>query len=146
MRDFNKPLRKALVDLLDNQLTYDSVNIPVYDKKVKKGADNNNYVVIGTISSTDGGTLHTWTRQMNVILEVTTKMADAVSTNIADNISEQIFTLIMPAVGLNSLVQAHFQYLNLSLETDRYLDFQLTPTMSMVRRLLTFSITVNQTD
>lgn len=145
MRDFNKPLRKAVYELLNTHLTYGTDNVPVFDEKVKKSQDVSNYVIIGNISSRDDSSFHTWTRQMEFILDVVTKTGDTVSRNIADSISGQILALMMPTITGNGLSQTNFQYINCQLATDRYLDLQLTPTMAMVRRLLTFSITVNQT-
>lgn len=145
MRDFNKPLRKAIVTLLNNNLTYNSANVPVFDQKVKKGADNTFYVVIANISSNNTSTIHQWGRNMLFVLDIVTKTADTVSTSIADGIAEQILQLMMPDLTSNGLSQTNFQYINCQLDSDRYLDMQLNPTTAMVRRLLTFSITANQT-
>lgn len=145
MRDFNKPLRKAMYELLNGNLTYGSAIVPVYDQKVKKGEDNINYVIVAGISSNDNSTFHNWSRNMSIILDVITKTADTSNTNTADNITGQILALLMPTITNNGLVQANFQYINCQLDTDRYLDLQLNPTTVMVRRLLTFSLTANQT-
>lgn len=145
MRDFNQPLRKAIYTLLNNQLTYGGNPVPVFDEKVKKGQDNQFYVVIGNISSTDNSTFANWSRNVQFVLDIITKTSDTVTRKIADNIAEQILILMMPTIVDNGLSQTNFQYINCQLDSDRYLDMQLNPTTAQVRRLLTFSITANQT-
>lgn len=148
MKDFNQPLRKAFYDLLNNQLSYNSAPVKVFDQKVKKSQDSDIYVIIASISSTNSSTFHSWSRDMQATLDIVTKTGDTVSTKIVDNIAGQIFALTMPTVvdnGLNGL-NANFQYINLQLQTDRYLDMQLSQTVTIVRRLLTFSLTATQTN
>lgn len=144
MRDFNKPLRKAVYELLNGNLSYNG-NVPVYDQKAKKGEEPKNLVLISTISSNDSPTtFSSWGRDMDIVIDIVTLTNDSASTNIADAIAGQILALWMPTVTTNGLTQANFEYLNCRLSTDRYLDAMLTQTSFKVRRLLTFSITVNQ--
>ncbi len=145
MKDFNQPLRKAIYELLNGQLSFETVEVPVFDGKVKKGQDSNYYVLIGNTSSVDNSTFNGWSRTMTAIVDIVTKTTDTVTTDIADTIAGQILEMIMPTPQSNGLVQADFQYVNVNLSNDRYLELQLNPTTIMLRRLLTFSIIVNQT-
>lgn len=145
MREFNQPLRKAIYELLNGQLTFDSAIVPVFDGKVKQGESSNSYVLIGNTSSVDNSTFSGWSRRMSTVVDIVTKMTDTSSTDIADSIAAQILELMMPTIGGNGLVQANFQYVNVSLNTDRYLELQQNPTTIMLRRLLTFLTIVNQT-
>ncbi|MBA3830207.1 MAG: hypothetical protein H0X33_14805 [Taibaiella sp.] len=97
------------------------------------------------MSSTDQSTFASWTRDIQFVLDIVTKTSDAVTRNISDTIAGQILALMMPTITSNGLSQANFQYIDCQLASDRYLDLQLTQTQAMVRRLLTFSITANQT-
>lgn len=144
MRDFNQPLRTALYQLLNGQLTYEATDVPVFDGKVKKGSDNNYYVLIGNTSSIDNSTFGNWSRKMQTIVDIVTKTTDTATTDIADNIAGQVLALLMPDPSSNGLSQGNFQYLNVFLVADRYLELQLNPTTIMLRRLLTISITANQ--
>lgn len=145
MLDFNHPLRKSWYELLNGQLTYDGSPVPVFDEKVKKGQDNQHYVIVGNISSSSNDKFPGWSRKLSVILDIVTKTTDAVTKNIADDIAGQIFALAMPSITIMGLTApSGFNYVNLFLDSDRYLDLQIG-TSAIVRRILTFSITANQT-
>ena len=86
--------------MLNGNLSINSANVPVFDQKVKKGQDNQFYIMISNISSNNNDTLspYGWSREMSVVIDVITKMIDSANTEYADNISEQILQLWMPTI------------------------------------------------
>ena len=144
-KDFNQPLRKAIFEALNHQIQYEASEVPVHDQKQRKGYDNTNYVIIGNITSSDNRTFQGWSRIMSFDLDIVTKTTNAISSLIADTIAGQIFEILMPDIGLvGVVVPTGFNYINLRLDSDRYIDFELTDTSSLLRRILGFNIQVDQ--
>lgn len=145
MKDTHKPLRKAYYQLLKDVLVYDNTTIPVCDEKQKQGQDNSTCVILSTVSSNPTNTFNGFSREATIVLDIVCKTPSAVSKDIVDSIAEQILELVIPTPATNGLpAQNGFQILNVVLDNDRYLNFSVSDTQSVMRRLLTFRQSINQ--
>jgi len=146
MKDTNRPVRKAFYQLLNKQLVIEGSPVPVSDKQTKKLSDNNFYVILSSQTSTPDNTKTSNDVQATITLDIITKFENSVTSDIADDIANQIFILLFPftdRIHRNALpVQSGFQFLNLRISNDTYLNLQLTPTQHALRRILTFSLRV----
>lgn len=146
MKDVNQPVRKAFYTLLNGNLSYGnpSLNVPVQDEKLKEvNSIYKHYVILAEQTSTPDESKQGYERQVTINLDIVTKTENSVSKKIADNIAHQILTLLYPTLHVHALpTPANWQFLNVSLEADRYLTLQESPTSFIMRRILTFGLRV----
>jgi hypothetical protein len=145
MKDINRPIRLAFFNALNGLLTYDSSNVPVHDKKQKREDNSNNYVILGTVSSTPDHTQQSFDKIATIDVDIVTKAADGVTSDVADNIAGQITTLLFTAPFTHTLTApVDWQFLNLEVIRDTELPLTLTATSFQLRRILTFQLRVVQ--
>jgi hypothetical protein len=145
MKDINRPIRLAFFNALNGFLTYDSGNVPVHDKKQKREDNSNNYVILGTVSSTPDHTQQSFDKIATIDVDIVTKAADGVTSDVADNIAGQITTLLFTAPFTHTLTAPDdWQFLNLEVIRDTELPLTLTATSFQLRRVLTFQLRVVQ--
>lgn len=150
MNDINAPVRKAFYTLLNGNLTYGGLNVPVQDEKLKDANSvYNNYVILSEQTSTPDESKQGYERNATINLDIVTKTDNSVSKKIADTIAGQILALIFPTVKAPTIpahnlpTPANWQFLNVRLESgDRYLPLQESPTSFIMRRILTFGLRV----
>ena len=145
MKDINQPIRKAFYEALNGNLSYNGVNVPVSDEALKSTDENKSYyVLLSTQSSRDASTKTSDDREATIVLDIVTK-TQRVTKSICDNIAEQILDHIYTAPHVHTLTApANWQFLLLRLSDDRHLTLSVPDSVSVVRRLLTFSLRVVQ--
>lgn len=145
MIDFHHSVRKSFFEALNGELTYDGSPVPVHDKKQRKDSDNNYYVVLSNINSNFKDNFTRFTRDVSIVIDVITKTQNSVASAVADDIAGQILYIVIPSTTATGLTApATLQYLNLRLSSDNSLDLTLNPSVTVVRRLLTFNLDVVQ--
>lgn len=145
MKDINRPIRLAFFNALNGALSYDNSNVPVHDKKQKREDNSNNYVILGTVSSTPDHTQQSFDKIATIDVDIVTKAADGVTSDVADNIADQITTLLFTAPFTHTLTApVDWQFLNLEVIRDTELPLTLTATSFQLRRILTFQLRVVQ--
>jgi hypothetical protein len=143
MKDINQPVRKAFYARLNGQLSYDGSNVPVCDETLIESISNNNYVILGSQSDTGDSTKSSNDRHANITLDIVTKQGQSATKDIADNIADQILTLLFTTPHVHTLpVQSGFQFLNLTLQSSNDIRLSLLPAQNVYRRILTFSLRV----
>lgn len=146
MIDVKQPLRKAYYDLLAGMLTYGGNIIPVADDAKKLGDAATLYVILTNQSGADSSTFQTFDSDETIVLDIVYKSGARVNKETVDNVAAQILNLVLPAPGLTGLISGPgVQFNCVKLKDDRYLTLQLNSSNSVVRRLLTFSQHVRQT-
>lgn len=145
MKDTNRPVRKAFFQLLNKALTFEGAIVPVSDKQTKSYDDNNFYVILDNQTSTPDDTKTSYDEEVTITLDIVTKTDYSATSDIADNIADQIFSLLFPSSipHLHNLPnQPGFQFINLRKSSDRYLPLQISQTQFSLRRILQFSLRV----
>lgn len=149
MKDPHQIVRKAFWEtFVNNQLfaLFDgSANdVRVYDEEVNVREDGL-YIILSTQGGTDNSTKHCFRTDCTINIDIVNKTELSVDKRIVDDISEQILEAVLPFPGVcNLTTQSGFQFLNLQLENTNYLNLQISPTKSIIRKILTFSVTVQQ--
>lgn len=147
MIDVKQPLRTAYYQLLNGNLLYNGVGVPVSDD-LKKLQDTgaNAYVLLSNQDGVDAGTFQSWDSDENITLDIVFKATARANKQVVDNIAGQILTLLFPTPGHAALPrQAGVQINCVRLSADRYLTLTLGQAQTMVRRLLTLKQHVRQT-
>lgn len=147
MIDVKLPLRKAYYQLLNGAVIYNSAAIPV-SSDMKKMADGPalTYILLSTQSGTDTSTFSSFDSQEEMLIDIVCKAKTRVDKEILDNIANQVMNLILPAPASTGLPpQVGIQISCVQKTMDKYLDFTLNPSTTVLRRLLTFTQKVRQT-
>lgn len=141
MRDVNLPVRKAFYELLNGEIEYESQNVPVSDERAKIGNGARVYVLLSSQNTVDVAIKKDNTRTAFITLDIVNKTDSAVSKSVVDTVADQILQKVF-VTGLTPPV--NWQFLNIALDGDRYLNLEVSDTEMIIRRLLTFKITVVQ--
>lgn len=144
MNDINAPVRKAWYTLLNGNLTYGGYNVPVQDEKLKEANTVfKHYVILGEQTNTPDWTKASYDTIATINIDIVTKTDNSVSKKIADNIAQQIFSLLYPTLHVHALTPpANWQFVYVHHTGDHYLPLQETPTSFQMRRILTFGLRV----
>lgn len=88
-------IRKGLYSLLDGAVTYNSVEVPVYEGEgVYSGIEYQ--ILIGDMSYTEAGTKHTHGGRVNQLIEIVTEVKGSSTTKHADAIAADVLDLVFP--------------------------------------------------
>ena len=140
MKDTQKPLRQAVFNLLDGQLTYDSAAVNVYDE-MNDGDDI--YVLLSTQQETFDETSDTFITRSSISIEVVAKTGTWVSKDIIDDISDQIYDLLRPTTSTTGLANpSGFLIQNVQRENAITQTLQISATESILRKLITIVVTI----
>lgn len=144
MIDVKRPLRKAYYELLNGNLTSGGNAVPVGDDVVEDTADV--YVILAAQSGSDNSTFQSFDSIETIDLDIVYKGGAFVNKGVVDNVANQILQLVVPSPQVNALpAQIGVQVNCVELTGDRYLDFGLNNSDSVVRRILTYTQKVRQT-
>lgn len=146
MIDVKLPLRKAYYALLNGNIIYNAVAIPI-SSDIKKLSDNaaQAYIIMTGQTSTDNTNLAAFGSNEQIILDIVCKAQTRVNKETIDSIANQILTLVIPTPQTNGLpAQAGISIQCVILSSDRYLDLVINQGSTVNRRILTFSQKVTQ--
>jgi len=146
MIDVKQPVRKSYYDLLNGAITFAGDPVPVVDDVKKLGDSSTLYVLLSNQSGADSSTFQTFDSDETIVLDIVFKSGARVNKETVDNIAGQIFSLLLPTPGVTGLTSPPGTQINcVRLKDDRYLTLTLNSSNSVVRRLLTLSMHVRQT-
>lgn len=146
MTDTMKPFRLAIVQALSGNVTYLSNEVKIYDEKVFTGEMPSIYILLSTqreqdITQTDC----TWETKSSIDLMIVSKTGSEVSKDVLDDISGQILELLLNLPGSdNLLAQSGFMITYLKRESAVCGMFQISPTQSELRKVMTLTATIIQ--
>lgn len=136
-------LRKAFYEALNEQLTYNSVDVPVYSGGLPIDAPSV-YVLLHTATDTGTNTLTSFKSDSTIIVDIVSKTGATSSYDIVDNIANQVFLLLKPTINTSGLPpQEGFQIGCLTKRSDNYLPTTISGE-TITRRLIRFSTKINQ--
>jgi hypothetical protein len=100
MRNTKLALRKAVYDLLKDQIVIDEVTIPVFDEKRQAGVGSGNWFIV---LSTQQESESTWQTDCNfcnrssIDIEIMVKTAYEVTKDTQDEVEQQILDILFPS-------------------------------------------------
>lgn len=146
MRDAQYPLRRAIDQVLTGNVLINGQPINFYDEKKKAGNNEALYCIYGTQQSTPEQAMDSaWITRENIDIEIIQKTQFEVSKDLVDEISNQLYTLLMPQKISSALTNPHLmqvQYFDLQQAITRSL--QVSDTESIVQKIVTFTCLVVQ--
>lgn len=144
--DREKAIRLAYFEALDGNLTYESSQVQVFDNKFEPVANSSTYVLFSNQSSQDQGNFSSFRWTSRITLQIVSKTQSAVSSDVVDDVGEQIEAIIFPGEPkTNGLIQqSGWQIINVSLDSANYTTLELSPTNTVITKLLTFSQTITK--
>lgn len=145
MLDINRPLRKAYMALLDGNLSYNTVNVPVYNQFEQIGTNDDYYVLFTQQNNTDVSTKQSFDNSSSVQLTITTKQQLNNSGEAADLIGAQIKQLIYPSRNEFPLNVEGFQVHNTRMVNDFTRQGFDDGTYKVIQRILVFEHELYQT-
>lgn len=135
-------LRKAFFDLLDGQVEYNSVIVPV---KEQGGSRVVPYMILlGEFTNSDRSNKHSFTGRASQLISIVHEGAGTVYHEDVDAIGDQVMNLIQPSpreIGINV---DEFQIIGLVKDSQNYLDERSASGGFVTRLLLRYSFLVNQ--
>lgn len=142
MKDTGYPLRKAFYELLDGNLLYNSIDVPVYDDVLMESADL--YVILSSQTKSPSDNFCTFVSNCTITLDIVHKSQFTFTKDAVDSIHNQIGQLLSTGPGRNSLpFQSGFQFSTLQEDSFSYL-----PTLQsgvdgyITRKLITYRIRI----
>lgn len=148
MIDVSQPVRKAYYELLNGNLLYNGIGVPVSDD-LKKLQDSGSsvYVLLSNQDGVNSDTMQSWDSDESIVLDIVFKAATRSNKAVVDNVAGQIFALLLPSPTAAAAlpVQTGIQINCVRLDSSRYLTSSLGQANTLVRRLLTFKQHVRQT-
>lgn len=146
--DPDQALRYGVFQALDGNLTLtvdgSGSNVPVWDGKAMQ-QDAGIYVILGSQTRQDKSTHNGFIWTATFLVDIIYKAESSVSKDVLDDIGGQVENILMPDVHAVGIVaQSGYQFLNLRLQNSDFLDLTISTTKSIIRKLMTFSLTINK--
>lgn len=149
MIDVKQALRTAYYNLLNGQLSYQAVAVPIGDEMTPFGEDVSLYVIIASQDGSDESTFQSWGSLEHINLDIVSKSGARNSKEPVDQVAGQIFALLFPDPLHKNLCglpeQPGIQINATVFSTDRYIPLSLNSSNTVMRRILTFKQHVLQT-
>jgi len=143
MRDTHYLIRRAFYAVLQGQVTYAGQIVNFYDEKKKASSSDNVYAIFSTQQSSRSQDSNdsTWITDERIDIEITQKQGFEVTKDFIDDVSNQMYQLLMPTRGQDALpVQNEMQFRNVELETALTRSVQISPTETIISKVITFSL------
>lgn len=146
MRDAQYPLRMAIYGVLTGNLTYDGDVVKLYDEKKKVGSTDNVYILMGTqLSTPTDDNDCAWITTETIDLEILHRSEYEVTKDFIDQLSGQMYELLMPTKLTSSLPDPNLmsiQYFDLQRALTRSVEISSTETI--ISKIITFTCKVIQ--
>ena len=143
MRDTCQPFRKAIYDALSGNVTYNSVQVPVYDEKTFVTNTASVFILLSTqqeIGINDNDCA--WVTLSSIDVEIVSKTASEVTKNAIDTISGTVMGIILPTRTTTGITQpSGFQVVNFERTSTLTQTVSLSPTESILIKIIKFSAT-----
>lgn len=151
MKDTMKILRAAIDAILKGAISYNGGFLLFFDEKVFVGQMPNVYCLYSTQREQDAsdqyGSDCTFVTRSTIDLMIVDRTGSEVSKDILDDLSNLIMELLLNSPGNSNLaVPAGFQISYLKRDSAVSGLFQITPTQSEIRKIMTFSAIITQTN
>jgi len=139
--DTCQPFRKAIYDALSGNVTYNSVQVPVYDEKTFVTNTASVFILLSTQQETpQDDTDCGWTTLSSIDVEIVVKTGSEVTKNAIDTISGTVTGIILPTRSTVGITQpSGFQVTHLERTSTLTQTVSLSPTESILIKIIKFS-------
>jgi hypothetical protein len=96
-------IRKAYFDLLEGNVTYNSITVPVYDE-LNEDYEGLMYIVLGTQNDNDSSNKHSFTSDHVITIDIVTRFITSARKLPSEDISGQIKNLVLPTPSTCGLI------------------------------------------
>lgn len=146
MIDVQYPLRKSYYEVLNGNLLYNGISVPVSDD-VKKLQDSgyNIYVLLSTQSGSDTGTMQSFDSWENIDIDIVFK---AVRSNkqVVDMVASQVLNAVLPLPGIDGLPRQTGIHIScVQLQRTQEIPAIMGQALMITRKVLTFRQRIRQT-
>lgn len=142
MLDCANNVRAIYVSLLNGNLTYNGKDVPVYGQTPFRTTPQN-YVVIGNINEISDNTNHSFSNDVEVVIDIFSEQYRVYDNAAVDNIASQILNILIPDTGIDGFTDAYFIVYPMARTSSRYLPIQNEQNF-IARKIITISNLVNQ--
>lgn len=135
----------AIYGVVGNNILYNGNPVKLYDEKRKVGQADKVYMLFSTQQSTRDRTSETWITDERIDIEIIQRSEYEVTKDFIDDISEQLYTLLMPDPindGLPDPSMMQIQHFELEQALTR--SIQITDTETIIQKICTFSCKIIQ--
>ena len=138
-------LRHACGDLLDGNLSWQGVNVPVSDEKRRIGDDVTLYVTFGTQTESDDNTSDAFITDSSIEIQILHKTEFEVSKDALDTVSNQILEILMPTASTDGFeVQNLFQITCVRRTNAITRNFSISDSQTIVGKIITITCKIVQ--
>lgn len=142
MLDCANNVRDIYLGLLNGSLTYNGKNVPVYGQTPFVTTPQN-YVIIGAITEVGENTNHSFSNDVDVVIDIFAEQYKTYNNAAVDNIASQILNILMPDPAINGFSDANFEVYPMRRSNSQYLPLQSGQNF-VARKIITISNLVNQ--
>lgn len=145
MRDTQRPFRMAIHSVINGNATYNGQPVYFYDEKKKVGLTDRVYGLYTTQQTTRDHTSDCWITDELITLELLHKSGFEVTKDFVDDVSDQLYQLLMPTRINDALPDPSLMLIqNFELEEALTRSVEITDTETIVSKLITFSCKIIQ--
>ena len=142
MKDCSNNIRTQYLSILNDNISYNGVNVPVYGNDTFQTVPDN-YVIIGDITENANNNNQQFVTDADVVIDIFSEQYMTRDNSIVDNIANQILTLLIPTSGIKDIGDTDFQIFATSRSSSRYLAMNDGQNY-IARKVLTISNTIIQ--
>lgn len=141
--DPERVYRKAIYNALYNNVTYNSVIVPVYDEFASDTAPNL-FIVLGNQYGDDRRNYTKFVTGSVIVIDIVHHQNRAMTKDVVDAISNRIKNILLPSIGTFGItVDTGFSVNNLYRETSSYLSEQ-NNTKWVIRKIERYRCEIQQ--
>ena len=144
MRDTQKILRSVIYNALNGAVNVSGV-IPVYDEKRPATSTSSVYILLSTQQEQDNSTSDAFITLSTIDIEVCQDTESEVSKDVIDDVGNEVLTVLFPTAFTYGITQpSNMQVMNLNRDRTITRAFEISPTKSILRKIITISATMVQ--
>lgn len=142
MKDCSNNIRTQYLSILNDNISYNGVNVPVYGNDTFQTVPDN-YVIIGDITENADNNNQQFVTDADVVIDIFSEQYMTRDNSIVDDIANQILTLLIPTSGIKDIGDADFQIFAKARTSSRYLAVNDGQNY-IARKILTINNTIIQ--
>lgn len=142
MKDCSNNIRTQYLSILNDNISYNGVNVPVYGNDTFQTVPDN-YVIIGDITENADNNNQQFVTDADVVIDIFSEQYMIRDNSIVDDIANQILTLLIPTSGIKDIGDADFQIFAKARTSSRYLAVNDGQNY-IARKILTINNTIIQ--
>jgi hypothetical protein len=142
MKDCSNNIRTQYLSILNGNISYNGVNVPVYGDDTFETVPQM-YVIIGDITENADNNNQLFVTDADVVIDIFSEQYMTRDNSIVDNIANQILTLLIPDTGINDIGDTDFQIYAKARIGSRYLAVNDGQNY-IARKILTINNTIIQ--